>query len=318
MLENASGAALDGADKHVMLHRSAVWLTGILACLTCVVPLHALAQAPPAGPAQQAPGRAPTQSVQPRVAQQQPAVPQAPFVLSPQEQQQLEQVLINWEKRSQQIETLQCDVHRWERNNVFNTQTYGHGELRYASPDKGLYRIEDGQTGDALDHWICNGQSIFEFKYDNKQLIERPLPPELQGKAIANGPLPFLFGAQADDLKRRYWMRLVPPPQGFETKLSIEAYPKGQQDAANFSRAIFLMDPAAWVPVALLLDMPNGQSQTTHRFENVEVNKVNWFGGDFANPRTPFGWKRIVEEPERLPEQPPAQARQTVPVPERR
>ena len=55
------------------------------------------------------------------------------------------------------------------------------------------------------------GQSIFEYKFNDKKLVERPLPPEMRGERIADGPLPFLFGPKADEMKARYWIRVITP-----------------------------------------------------------------------------------------------------------
>lgn len=272
---------------------------------------------------------APTRSVQPRAAAQQQVQQQQPaqqgpkadraralerFRLSPEEQRALDRFLASWEQHSSGIESLKCDVYRWENDLVFGKKTQSKGELKYRAPDKGLYRVEDENKA-TTEHWVCDGQSIFEFNYENKQLIERRLPPELQGKAIANGPLPFLFGAQADDLKRRYYMRLVQPPAGHEDKICIEAAPKLREEAANFERAEFMLDGKTWLPFALQLEMANGNT-TTHLFSNVTVNsKFDWLQGDFAKPRTPFGWTRIVDpQPSDADLQ---EARQTVPVPQR-
>jgi hypothetical protein len=44
-----------------------------------------------------------------------------------------------------------------------------------------------------------------------------------------------LFGAKAEKIKERYWVRAVHPPQGKEgQEYWIQAYPKRRQDAANF------------------------------------------------------------------------------------
>ena len=53
------------------------------------------------------------------------------------------------------------------------------------------------------EHWVCDGTSIYEYRTEQKQLVERPIPKEMQGKAIVDGPLPFLFGAEAAKLKQR-------------------------------------------------------------------------------------------------------------------
>ena len=58
------------------------------------------------------------------------------------------------------------------------------------------------------------------------------LPPELQGKAIVDGPLPFLFGAKAETIKARYWIRVL--PETGNGKFWLEAVPKSRQDVQNF------------------------------------------------------------------------------------
>ena len=90
------------------------------------------------------------------------------------------------------------------------------------------------RPGDTGEHWVCNGTSIYEFRHGDRQLRETKLPPELRGKAISDGPLPFVFGAKADTLKKRYFMRLVTPP-GVTDQIWLESLPRFQADAANFA-----------------------------------------------------------------------------------
>ena len=154
--------------------------------------------------------------------------PKAPFVLSESQQKLLDQILIKWEKQSDKVKTYKCSFTRWEYDLAFGNpkddwkKSEGQGQIKYKAPDCGEYIVSslvefDPTTGntkpktEGLDHWLCDGKAIFEFNAEKKQLIERRLPPELQGKAIADGPLPFIFGAKADQLKRRYWMRDVTP-----------------------------------------------------------------------------------------------------------
>jgi hypothetical protein len=154
--------------------------------------------------------------------------PPAPFQLTETQQELLDQILLKWEKQSDKVKTFRCSFTRWEYDKAFGNpndafkKSQGQGEIRYKSPDCGEYsisslsefdpakKVESPKT-EGLDHWLCDGQAIFEFNSMKKQLIERRLSPELKGKAIADGPLPFVFGAKADQLKRRYWMRDVTP-----------------------------------------------------------------------------------------------------------
>jgi hypothetical protein len=99
------------------------------------------------------------------------------------------------------------------------------GELKYAAPDKGLFRVKETKqwSPEARRYEIrrpatpvstgcATATSIYEFRHSERQLRETKLPPEMRGKAISDGPLPFVFGAKADTLKKRYWMRIVTPP----------------------------------------------------------------------------------------------------------
>ena len=156
----------------------------------------------------------------------------------------------------------------------------------------------DKQAEAAFETCICDGQKIFEFDYRNQRLVERALPPELRGKAIVNGPLPFLFGAKAADIKARYWVREV---RNDKKKFWLYAVPKLQADAADFEHIeIIIPDGQEFLPEAMLL-FHRGGTQTTFQFNNRKVNwnqlveKVKFWETAFFAPKTPAGWKRFEE-----------------------
>jgi TIGR03009 family protein len=251
-----------------------------------------------------------------------PRAPQAPFQLTPEQESDLIRVLRAWEERSNKVKTLACQFRRWDYDAVFgqrDPQTNelipkeGKGEIKYAAPDKGLYHITEtrefnGMQGgqrmfqvraDVGEHWVCDGQSIWEYNHDKKQLIERRLPPEMQGKAIQDGPLPFLFGAQADKLLARYWMRIITPPT-VQGAVWLEAFPKHQADAANFSKARLILDGTTLFPQAIEVHLPNGKSWHVHQFHDNQVNAaplLRFFQGDFARPSLPRGWVKVEDPP---------------------
>ena len=140
---------------------------------------------------------------------------------------------------------------------------YCVSKLKEFDPTKKDYVVKSDK--DALDHWLCDGKSIFEYNLTKKQLIERRITAEMQGKAIADGPLPFIFGAKADQLKRRYWMRDVTPKEELGKQIWLEAFPKFQQDAANFQRATVILNEADFLPIGLEIVLPGspGQRETT-------------------------------------------------------
>jgi len=236
----------------------------------------------------------------------------APFQLTPNEQQELNRLLTAWEQRNRRIKTFTASFKRWEYDDVFNTETVAIGDIKYGAPDKGSYRVK----GDQPEHWVCDGTAIYEYNEEKKQLIERRLPPQLQGKAIADGPLPFIFGAEAEKLRQRYFMRVITPP-GVKDQIWLEAHPRHQQDAANFSKAELILNAQTLDPYAIQIYLPSGNNRTVHQFYDLALNDpFDRIKNFFATPTTPVGWKRIVEEAPQAPtaETPPLQAQRANPT----
>jgi TIGR03009 family protein len=265
----------------------------------------------------QAPGAAPPPPPS-RVATV-PPQPQVPAPLSPQEQAALDQLLAAWEARSAAVQTWSCTFHKWEYDNAWGGQVNGQavaatektGEIKYAAPDKGLFRVKEskqwnqktGQYETAVnepgDHWVCNGQSIFEFRHAERKLVENRLPKEMQGKAITDGPLPFVFGAKAETLKKRYWMRIITPPQVTD-QIWLEALPRFQADAANYSKVELILQTRDLMPFAIQIYKPGNLAREVYQFDqqNNLINAAMNIFQNFAKPMTPFGYKYVLEDPE--------------------
>jgi TIGR03009 family protein len=266
------------------------------------------AAAPPGGSPPTAPGPGP--GIQRRL----PAGP--PFVLSPDEQQDLAAVLVDWERRGREIKTFRCDFTRLEYRpdptdpdprirDGTKPRFVDVGYIRFAAPDKGLFHVDPPRP----DQWLCDGRSIYEFRYQRKEMWEYPLPPESRGEAIADGPLPFLFGAAANKLNDRYWLRVKERPGPNEVLL--QGFPKRQKDATNFSCVELILRNMQ--PYAIKVYDPNKRDNTVYVFEHLRVNESELFlpifgRGDAFRPSTPRGWKKIIEnpappEPAALPQQ---------------
>jgi TIGR03009 family protein len=257
---------------------------------------------PPLGP-QQSPAVRPTQPVVPRDPrlERRPAVapqPVVPFRLTAQQEAELDQVLLAWERRSANVKTFECSFTRWEYDPVFGDATkprfVDQGQIKYAAPDRGMFKIE----GERAEHWICDGKAVFQYDREKKQVIEHKLPPSLQGKDITDGPLPFLFGAKADKLKQRYFLKIITPNEVKNTQVWLEAYPRFQQDAANFLRAELILTLKDMTPFGMQIFAPNEKNRTAYHFHDIVVNDpLRFFKVDPFRASTPFGWKKIVEEP---------------------
>jgi TIGR03009 family protein len=282
-------------------------------------PANPAPAAAPAGPAQAPPG----------------------FQLNQLEQAYLDQVLASWERESAKIVTFKCPFERWEYDQAFGPAAdvplfKDKGELSFQKPDKGSFQITEinkwqakpvpageqppaevegdwVKQPDAIgEHWVCDGKAVFEYRHDQKQLVERPIPPELQGKSIVDGPLPFLFGAEAAKLKARYWMRIQQQPD--QNLIWLQATPKFQADAANYQAVELMLDRQQLLPTAMRVHLPNRSSHLyLFSLKDASVNgHLDRLMTLFQAPRTPFGWKRVVEDlpAEPAPPGPPRQAAQ--------
>lgn len=293
--------------------------------LVCLLAAPCLAQGPQPRsypPRQAAPAR-PQYAVAANTQQAGARPVRAPFELDPRQQAYVDQILELWEKESSKIKSYKNSFERWEYDPVFGPgknvpKTKSLGRLKYAKPDKGMFRVDDilhytppktpdgrptwePREGENGEHWVCDGEAVYEFNADKKQMIVSPLPPEMRGKAIADGPLPFLFGAEKEKLKARYWIRVT---QSSEEDIWLEAYPRRREDAANYRRVELILDREKFLPKALAVYLPNGKSHTTYIFGEAKINDpLELFIGVFQQPRTPLGWTKVVQP---IPTAPPA------------
>lgn len=304
-----------------------VWLALTLMAVSAEAQTHPLRAPEPSGGAvepdqpvrPEVPTLVPRVPQQPAAAQPGPQQPQPPFTLTAEEEAQVDRVLSLWEKRNRDVKTFDCEFKRWTYDKVFGPpdqpKHVDTGILKYAAPDRGMFRVEKTEKAGKdiaiengrAEHWISDGKSIFEYNHLKRQLTEHKLPPELQGKAIIDSPLPFLFGADAQKLRQRYWIKIVQQPDVAD-KILLLAYPRYQQDAANFYCAEFIVVADGMAPYALNLIQPNRKDRIAYQFYNVVVNDpLRLFKGDPFRAGLPLGWQKIVEEP-------PAQQAQRVPA----
>lgn len=255
------------------------------------------------------------------------AAVQPPFTLNPQEQKALDDVLNYWEQRSESIKRYRCKFQRWEYDTVFGPRgtfkTFSRGEIKYEAPDKGMFKVTEmwdhkasvnpgeeakylKRDGESSEHWICDGTHIWERDPKAKRLIQRELPPHLRGKAISEGPLPFLFGADAEKIKQRYWIRRMQVPEGAKEYL-LEAIPKMRKDAVNFSRVHVIIAQEDFLPKGLVIfdrnfDRRTNPARTAFTFEDRETNwnmlldHLTIWKRTFYEPKVPFNWKKVVEK----------------------
>ncbi len=250
--------------------------------------------------------------------------PPAFLPLSQKHQEYIQRVLLHWQNHTEKIDHYRSDFERWQFDTVYgprNTfKTFSTGKVRFADPDKGLFKVEKVLTyqpamaqakatykqipGTHGEYWVCDGKSIFEYDYLNQRLIQQVLPAELQGKNIINGPLPFLFGCNAQDMLNRFWVRAI-TPQNVQGEIWLEAYPKTAYDASNYQKVHIIIDNQDFLPKGMVIfdrsyQKGKNHSRTVFNFKQREINfattfeKLNPFYRNFYEPELPSGWKKVV------------------------
>jgi len=285
----------------------------------------ALAQRQPAGDGSTAPnppqrGAAPQAPIRAVLAQPKPQQLRAPFKLTPDEERELDRVLADWEKAGMAVKTFKCEFLRLEYDAVFGAKgnqflrTEGEGKILFKRPDWGEYDVTKVdeyvppkppekkftmvRNPDLRERWVCDGKSIFQFDYKKKQVTETRLPKEMQGPAIADGPIPFVFGTKADQIKNRYFVKVSTPPGTPKSQIWLDVWPRWQADAANFEKLQVILNTSDFMPYALQMFLPGGKNKTVYKFENISTNSKfsELVMRDFTTPATPAGWKKVVED----------------------
>lgn len=300
-----------------------------------------------------APGGAPgVGPVMPAVA----PIPQPPEWAARQsadEQKWLDDVLRYWEARSEKVKLFACKFQRWDYDGGFvdaggkrQPRTYAEGTIKYGQPDKGLFKINKlvsimpanagappqqiEQNPELGEHWICDGDKIYSFEASKKQVTVASLPPQMRGKAIVDGPLPFMFGAKAETIKARYWIRPLPPEK--PKQYWLEAVPKSRDDAQNFKFVRIVLSEDEYLPELLMIYLPNydpprNDAHQTYVFSERKaddeqgiaemvkkgLNPLGLFHRDFFNPAIPVGWKKV--EQSNVAAAPPGPAQPGQPAP---
>jgi TIGR03009 family protein len=254
--------------------------------------------------------------------------PGPPFQLSEIEKGEVFRILQMWEESSAKVNTFNSEFERWEYDAVFGPGAEtplikANGTLSFSKPDKGSFKIDsisrwtkaDAQNpdvkvpGDWLkkpeeigEHWVCDGKAVYEYNHRDKQLVVVSIPEEMRGQKIVDGPLPFLFGAEAKKLMERYWIRAK---QSDPSTIMLEAYPRWQSDAANYEVVDVMLDRKKMQPTAIQVRLPGGQQRHVYIFKEPRVNETNigdWFPSLFTAPRTPLGWTRVMADQSAAPQ----------------
>ena len=240
---------------------------------------------------------------------------------------ELDALLKQWEVASARIERLEGEHQRRVYDKVFKVEKLSFGKFYHEVPDKGRIDIESANVpkgakserldprtkqpydliGDAREKWVCDGKRIVEIDEQNKEANIISIPPRGQGENIMNGPLPFLFGMEAERAKKRYQLKLMSDkinPKTRRRQVHIRAFPRWQSDGQNWSEAHIILDDR-FLPLHVKLVDSADTKDTVFTFSNLKPNKRKpiFFGKDPFHPSL-RGYKINTAVPGKNPAKP--------------
>ncbi len=193
----------------------------------------------------------------------------------------LDQLLQRWEQEMKGVQTLVTQCTRTELNNVNMTTEVFVGTAKYMRPNRALLEMQKKTNAQIYEKYICNGNSLYEYRPQTKQLRIHDLP---QG-AADDGFLSFLFGMKAEEAKRRYDLKLVKEDQWW---IYLEIIPRLPADKADFQKARLVLSASTFLPRELWFQQPNGNEvkwDMPQLQANVQLNEK-----DFTPPSPPTDW----------------------------
>ena len=266
------------------------------------------------------------------VGRAEPASKIVPFFLNPAEQQELDAFLARWERYSADIKRYDVEFYMFEYDPTIpgaspnEPHRISYGNFKYfANPRQFLYVVEgefrDGKyikrDGDKNPHIfaekiIIDEKTVTKYDYNSKTVHQINVPPEMIGKGIAESPLPLIFGAKADELKRRFSMKVVNEQNDM---IRLFARPLLVEDQKEFKEIEIILEKDLRARGLRQWDI-NDKTCKTFRLHSTKINdKLDKIVSDIKSlftPETPSGWKREVHD--WVLQQPPPQS--AVPQPQ--
>jgi TIGR03009 family protein len=228
------------------------------------------------------------------LAQQPPAPPGAP-VLNPKDP--LDAVLMNYEYKVKQIETLSAQCFRKKIDKIYGPEEY-EGEFRYMKPNRASMELKKKNNPQFYEKYICTGSYVYEFLPSDKKMRIWTLPKSAQGDNLI---LSYLFPTRAIDAKARYQLTLVPAPaEQAKWYYFIKVMPILKEDKANFMEGRVVLRTGTFMPVQFWFKDLNS-NEITYEFKELKNPDPKVKATDFAPPALPKDWKQEVVNPQAQP-----------------
>ncbi|MCL2306136.1 MAG: hypothetical protein FWC43_12405, partial [Planctomycetaceae bacterium] len=197
--------------------------------------------------------------------------------LTKQEAADLDRFLDLWEKKSNQIKYYETEFQCWKKGQALDNlsqELSTYGTIRYVAPNKGYFEElglvvdkERKPTPENHTKFLSTGDKIYSYDFEKKHVSIYTVPEDQREGIAGGGPIPFVFGAKAAELKKRYYLRIITPKQRAELgEIWLEAFPRTADDAAEFKSVQLVFDVKRLVPKAFVKFDANEKGRETYQF----------------------------------------------------
>ena len=248
-----------------------------------------------------------------------------PFVLTPEQQMELDSVLARWEQYSTKIKRYEAEFDLYHVDPATNSinqvpqdqPTYiAFGVFTYQAPTRFLYHVQgqwmakdgkhekvffDPQNRPTIlsEKTILDETVLYNYDFKAKNVTQHNLPKEYVGRGLADSPLPLIFGAKVEDMKRRFSMRIVTPENEKSTRIHIEAIPLFSEDQQEFKKITIILDTKTLNAIGMKKVDGVTETYSIYSIRNVLINRPRPLGSvvdKIFDPVVPSGWTRVVED----------------------
>lgn len=200
-------------------------------------------------------------------------------VAQPPVQENLDTVLVGWEKSMTDLQSFACIVTRETLDKALGARDEHKGYAMFMKPatkdDGSRARLELTKVGNPkiFEKYICTGKYLYEYAPVNQTIRIHNMPQSKQAGVQQESFLSFLFGMGANQAKQRYEMKIAYPATGKPDPHYhyIEIVPKMAQDKGDFIFARLSLYRSTNLPAEIWYLQPN-KNEIKWNFTNLQIN----------------------------------------------
>jgi TIGR03009 family protein len=205
----------------------------------------------------------------------------------------LPQLLQQWEQQMKAIRAIDANVVRTQIDAVTNDKRVYQGTAKLLRPDRADLNLISKDNPQVYERFLLTGNFLYEFQPKSKLVRVHQLPQKGPGQlATDDNFLGLMFGMSAQEVQRRYDLRLVKTDANYHYILIKSKLP---QDRQEFVEARLVLWQQTFLPRQIEFVDPTGNPT---KWEIQSMNTNPRLGpADFQKPQLPRDWNFKMEPP---------------------